>query len=209
MAFEAATGHSLKISNASTGKLYAQIMHGAPFDIFLAADEIHADRIIQAGLAGSEYSRIYALGKLVFISNQTPDQECRDVLYSDRLHHLAIANPAIAPYGKAAQQVMQDLKVWNKLQTKLVTGENIAQTLQFVISKSADAGFVAGSLLVSDRGIHFACKWPVSDDLYDPIKQKMLLLKTAYNKPAVLAFWKFMQSAQAAVIIRDSGYDLF
>lgn len=209
IAFAAATGHSLKISTASTGKLYAQIVHGAPFDVFLAADESHVDKIIAAGLAEQKFSYIYALGKLAFVSNLKPERECRDVLYSDQLRYLAIANPSTAPYGVAALQIMQNLKVKQKLQAKLVMGENIVQTLQFVASTSADAGFVAMSLLVDNPRIKPACVWLVPNDLYEPIKQKMVVLTQAREKSAAMAFWRFMQSAQAAVIIRETGYDIF
>jgi molybdate transport system substrate-binding protein len=207
-AFHAETGHTLKLSNASTGTLYAQILHGAPFDVLMSADESYADKLIADGKADGTYSQIYALGKLVFISNIVPDGECRDVLYSSQLKHLAIANPSTAPYGRAAQQVMENLKVWIKLQPKLVMGENITQTLQFVASTSADAGFVAKSLLLSGTTIKRACDWEVPDDLYLPIQQKMVMLNQARKKPAAIAFWNFMGSSEAAVIIRDNGYDV-
>jgi len=206
--FHAETGHTLKISNASTGKLYAQVMHGAPFDVFLGADESYADRLIAENRADQAHSYVYALGRLVFISNKAPDGECRDVLYNDQLQHIAIANPAIAPYGRAAEQVMKNLKVWNRLQPKLVMAENIAQTMQFLVSTSADAGFVAKSLLLADKTGKPACSWDVPDDLYLPVQQKMVVLNQAREKPAAIAFWHFIQSSRAAVIIRDNGYDV-
>lgn len=206
--FEEKSGHKMRISSASTGKTYTQIKNGAPFDIFMSADEAHVDRLVREGEADASHAAIYALGKLVFISNIAPAGQCRDVLSDPRLKRLAIANPNTAPYGAAAQQAMEHLAVWDKLQAKLVLGQNIAQTLQFVESASADAGFVAKSALTGDHVVKRACEWLVPDKLYAPIRQKMVVLNRSKDKPAVLAFWRFMQSAEAAAVIRDSGYDL-
>lgn len=206
--FEAKTGDTILISSGSTGKLYTQIRNGAPFDIFMAADEKRPDLLVKNGAADTSHDSIYAQGKLVFVSNIPTTGECMEVLSDERLKHLAIANPKTAPYGTAAQQVLQYLGDWNRVQTRLVMGENIAQTLQFVASTSANAGFVAKSMLLADSSIKSACQWEIPNDLYDPINQKMVVLKQAKGKPAVIAFWKFMQSPEAAVIIRDNGYDL-
>ncbi len=208
LAYHAQTGHTLKTSSASTGKLYAQIQHGAPFDVFMSADEKRADMLVHEGKANAGFARVYALGKLVFISNIEPVGDCVSVLSSADLKWLAIANPDTAPYGSAAQQVMEKLNLWDKLQARLVMGENIAQTLQFVSSTSANAGFVAKSLLSGDAIIKRACEWEVPIDLYAPVRQKMVVLKQSQDKPAVSAFWQFMQSAKAASIIRNHGYDV-
>ena len=103
---------------------------------------------------------------------------------------------------------MERLGVWNKLQSKLVQGESIAQTLHFVVSTSAQAGFVAQSMLLGDVVVKRACEWAVPDELYTPITQKMVLLKRSMAEPAVLAFWDFMRTAEAAEVIRATGYDL-
>ena len=206
--FEANTGDIVLISSGSTGKLYTQIENGAPFDIFMAADERRPDLLVKNGKVDAGHARIYAQGKLVFVSNIPTTGECLKVLSDARLKHLAIANPKTAPYGAAAQQVLQHLGDWNKVQARLVMGENIAQTLQFVASTSANAGFVAKSMLLADSTMKTACQWEIPNDLYDPINQKMVVLNQAKGKPAVIAFWKFMQSPEAAVIIRDNGYDL-
>lgn len=206
--FEEKSGHKMRISSASTGKIYTQIKNGAPFDVFMSADEVHADRLVKEGQADAKYAAIYAIGKLVFISNIAPAGKCQDVLSDARLKYLAIANPNTAPYGAAAQQVMQHLAVWDKLQSKLVIGENIAQTLQFVESTSANAGFVAKSMLIGEHVVKRACEWAVPGEIHTPLNQKMVVLNRSKGKPAVLAFWRFMQSAEAAAIVRDSGYDL-
>jgi molybdate transport system substrate-binding protein len=203
--FDAKSGNTVLISSGSTGKLYTQIVNGAPFDIFMAADEKRPDLLLKKGMADTSYSSIYAQGKLVFVSNIPTTGECRGVLSDPRVKHIAIANPDTAPYGAAARQVMQYLAIWNKVQSKLVMGENIAQTLQFVASTSANAGFVAKSML-ADSKLQPACEWEISSDLYEPINQKMVVLNKAKTKPAVIAFWEFMQSPEAAVIIRNNGY---
>lgn len=210
--FKETSGHEVLISSASTGKIYAQIKNGAPFDIFMSADETHVDKLVREGQIEANPTAIYAIGRLVFISNIAPvvasAGKCQDVLAAAKLKHVAIANPQSAPYGAAAQQVMQHLGVWDKLQSQLVMGENIAQTLQFVASTSADAGFVAKSSLMGDTAVARACEWEVPADLHTPLSQKMGVLKSAKNKPAVRAFWQFMQSVEASTIIRDGGYDL-
>ena len=209
--FKAKTGHELIISSASSGKLYAQIKHGAPFDVFLSADEKLPDLLIRDKTASSESAYIYALGKLVLISNIEPKSGCENVINSNRLKHLAIANPEIAPYGLAAKQVLQKLDLWQQLQSRLVRGENIAQTLQFVLTKNAQAGFVARSMLNTalnmGRQIDYACIWHVPTDLYSPIKQKMVVLNKAKNKQAVEEFVRYMKSSDARDIIVTTGYD--
>ncbi|MFK5947813.1 MAG: molybdate ABC transporter substrate-binding protein [Methylococcales bacterium] len=207
--FEKSTGHNIKISSASTGKLYTQISHGAPFDIFLGADEARADLLITDGKAKSELSRVYALGKLTLLSNITTDAHCSDILTASKIKHLAIANPKTAPYGAAAKQVLEKLKQWDALKKKLVLGENIAQTLQFVSTGSASAGFVAQSMLINHGDkISRACTWDVPSDMYAPIKQKMVVLAKSEHKPASLAFWKYIQSQQALNIVKANGYDI-
>jgi molybdate transport system substrate-binding protein len=210
--FKRATGHDLVISSASSGKLFAQIKHGAPYDVFLSADEKLPDQLIRDKLATSESAHIYALGKLVLIANLVTSSGCEDIISSNRLNHLAIANPEIAPYGQAARQVLQKLELWQQLQPRIVIGENAAQTLHFVSSKNAEAGFIARSMLFMARNagktLDSVCVWNVPADMYAPIKQKMVLLNKAKDKPAVLAFVQYMQSATAKAIIKSSGYDV-
>ena len=205
--FRAKTSHEARISSASTGKLYTQINHGAPFDIFFAADEDRPERLIAEGKASAELSRVYAIGRLVLISNIKTKEACQDVLDSPALKRLAIANPKTAPYGLAAQQTLEKIQRWQAIKPKLVMGENIAQTLQFVSTGSASVGFVAQSMLRQGAEINLACEWEVPADMHEPIKQKMLVLKKASNKPAVIAFWHYMQTDAAKTIIKNSGYD--
>ncbi|RKZ91942.1 MAG: molybdate ABC transporter substrate-binding protein, partial [Gammaproteobacteria bacterium] len=144
--FEMKTQHKVSVISGSTGKHYAQISNGAPFDVFFAADVKRPELLEQQGLAlpGSRFT--YAVGKIVLWS---PDQDYIDtsanVLKQGKFNHLSIANPKLAPYGRAAQQVLKKLGLWNKLQGRMVRGENIGQAFQFVKSGNARLGFVAFS----------------------------------------------------------------
>ncbi len=206
--FKKQTGHLLRISSASTGKLYTQIQHGAPFDVFLAADEKHPDLLVNENKADKTSAYVYAKGQIVLMSNITVGSSCLDVLTSVELKWLSIANPKIAPYGVAAKQVMEKLALWQQLQPRLVKGENIAQTLQFVSTKNAQAGFIAKSMLNMGKQIEYVCIWDVPADMYSPIKQKMVVLNIAKEKPSAQAFIQYIQSTQAKKIIAASGYNV-
>ncbi len=206
--FSEETGHQLRISNASTGSLYAQIKHGAPFDVYLAADEKRPDLLVAEHLAEAASVYVYARGRIVLVSNIVPVNTCQSVLWSDDLKHLSIANPATAPYGLAAKQVLEHLSLWSKLMTRLVVGENIAQAFQFVYTKNAQAGFIASSMLRLDKEIDSACIWNVPVDMYSPIKQKMVVLSQAKDKVSAQAFQRYMRSHRAKKIIESSGYDV-
>jgi molybdate transport system substrate-binding protein len=188
----------------STGKHYAQIRNGAPFDAFFAADADRPMRLEQEVriVPGSRFT--YAIGQLVLWS---PDAGLVDpggaVLQSDRFRHLAIANPDLAPYGAAARSVLQALGLWDALAPKLVRGENIGQTFQFVISGNAELGFVARSQLEAPGRAPAGSSWPPPRDLYPPIEQQAVLLR---DSPASRAFLAFMR-ARARAIVRAYGYD--
>lgn len=204
--FEAQTGHTVILLPGSTGKHFAQIVNGAPFDAFFAADEKRPERLEAEGriIPGSRFS--YAIGKLVLWS---PDPELVDgkgaVLESGSFRRLAIANPRLAPYGQAAQQFLESRGIWESLQPKLVRGENISQTLQFVTSGNAELGFIALSqLMQADRGTEGSW-WQVPDNLHPPIEQQAVLLS---DSAAAQDFMRFAKSEQAHAIIRDSGYGI-
>lgn len=206
--FKKQSGHQARISSASTGKLYTQIQHGAPFDVFLAADEKRPDLLLAEDKAQQSSAYVYASGRLVLLSNITPVDSCQEVLTSPALKRLAIANPKTAPYGEASMQVLKNMDLWRELEPRLVMGENIAQTLQFVSTKNAQAGFVARSILSKVKEIDIGCTWDVPDDMYSPIRQKMVVLKGAEGKTAAQAFLRYIQSARAKEIIRAAGYDV-
>jgi molybdate transport system substrate-binding protein len=202
--FEQRSGHNIELIPGSTGKIYAQILNGAPFDAFFAADSLRPELLEQAGrtLPDSRFS--YAIGQLVLWS---PDPELVDdqgkVLQGDHFHHLAIANPKLAPYGKAAQQVLQNRHVWEKWQKKIVRGENIGQAFQFVQSRNAELGFVALSQLKTSSAANTGSHWLVPVDLYDPVEQQAVQLT---DKQAATALMNFIKSDSARDIIQHHGY---
>ncbi len=206
--FEAESGHKVRISTASTGKLYAQIRHGAPYHLFLAADQKRPERLEQEGLAvpGSRFT--YAVGQLTLWAPQHPFQgEPKALLSQAGLQRFAIANPKTAPYGMAAQQTLKAMGLWKQLQGRLVQGENIAQTLQFIASGAAEMGFVARSQLSEEtrsKGYH----WMVPQTLYNPIRQDAILLRRGADNPAARAFHAFLQADSARALISTLGYGL-
>ncbi len=203
-AFAAETGHDLKISTGSTGALAAQIRNGAPFALFLAADEERPAQLEAEGLtvAGTRFT--YAVGRLVLWG---PDPrwlaaEPAAALTDSSLRHLAIANPRVAPYGRAAQETLSALGVWEAVEPKLVRGEDIAQTFQFVVSGNAELGFVALSQVLD----HSGSRWEVPQDLYAPIRQQAVLLGPGKESAAAKGFLDFLRSQSAREIIRAAGY---
>lgn len=211
-AYQTETGFRVRLSSGSTGKLYAQILNGAPYDVFLSADADRPERLASEDLADASSLRTYAVGQLVLVSNAhsalVPDGEaCDRVFLSERVRHFAIANPRTAPYGAAAEQTLQSLEAWGPLASKLVRGENISQTFQFVESGNAQAGLIAKSQLRNYTGGNIAqCHWDVPAERHQPIEQKMVVLARASGRPAVTAFQEFIDSELATSIIEEFGY---
>ena len=204
--FLASTGHRLRISPASTGKLYAQIRHGAPYDVFLAADSERPLRLVREGLALADSRRTYAVGRLVLWSPSLEfTGDAKRVLSSDRYRHLAIANPDVAPYGAAAEQTLRVMGLWDKLQPRLARGENIGQAFQFVVSGAAELGLVSGAQLVT-LARNDGYQWWVPADLHAPIRQQAVLLRDASDKAAAGEFLQFLLGREAAELIRGNGY---
>jgi molybdate transport system substrate-binding protein len=204
--FEEDTGHKVLLAFGSTGKHYAQIRNGAPFDAFFAADVRRPKLLEQEGLAvpGSRFT--YAVGKLVLWSPDTAYVDAQgNVLEQSEFRHMAIANPKLAPYGLAAREVLQSRGLWDEMNSRLVRGENIGQAFQFVASGNAELGFVALSQLKRPgyeiKGSH----WDVPAELYTPIEQQAVLLK---DTDAARAFMSFVRSDEAIRIIRDHGYEI-
>jgi len=205
--FERETGHRLLLGTGSTGKFYAQIANGAPFDVLLSADVETPRRLEDERLAVADTRFTYALGKLVLWSarNGVVDKD-GEVLRKGAFGRIAIANPKLAPYGAAARQALERLGVWESLQGKLVQGESIAQTLQFVASGNADLGFVALSQLA--EGVPAGSTWLVPPSLYDPLRQDAVLLAHGAHNPAARAFINFLRGPLARETIRKYGYEL-
>jgi molybdate transport system substrate-binding protein len=205
-AFRAATGHTAVLSFGASGAFYAQISHGAPFEVLLSAD---ADRPRQAerdGLAAPGTRFSYAVGRLVLFS-KTPGlvDGAGAVLSSDRFAKLAIADPSSAPYGVAAIQTLRKLGLYDRLKPKIVTGASIAQAYQFVDSGAAELGFVALSQVIDVQG---GSRWLVPAGDHAAIDQQAVLLKTGQNNPAAAAFMAFLRSPAAVAIIRRYGYEV-
>jgi molybdate transport system substrate-binding protein len=204
--FEKASGHTVKVSFGSTGKLYAQIENGAPFEVFLAADTKRPIKAEKEGLALPGKRFVYAKGRLVLWSAKPGlFQDGVAYLKHGDFDHLALANPKTAPYGLAAQQVMQHLGLWPVLQAKLVQGESIAQTFQFVATANAQAGFVAYAQVKAWKGKSGSI-WNIPMTYYQPIEQSVVLLKKGASNPAASAFFDFLKSDVARKVIERFGY---
>jgi molybdate transport system substrate-binding protein len=201
--FAAASGHRARFSFGGTGQLYAQISQGAPFEVFLAADQARPARAIAAGLAVPGTQVTYATGRLVLFSREAGLVIGPETLREGRFARLAIANPATAPYGAAAVAVLRGLGLDERLAPRLVRGGNIAQTHQFVATGNAELGFVALSQVV---GHQQGSRWLVPQPLHPPIAQDAVLLQQGAERPAARAFLAFLQGEQAAAVKRRYGY---
>jgi len=207
--FQQESGHTVKLSFGSTGKFYAQIKGGAPFDVFVAADSATPQRLEDEGqtVGGSRF--VYALGKLVLWSSQPGYVDDKgDVLRKGGYSKLAIADPKLAPYGMAAKQTLDGLGLWDVVQSKLVMGENISQTYQFAATGNVELAFVALSQVMRDGKVSAGSWWIVPLQMYNPIRQSAVLLSAAKDKAAAQAFLDFLKSEKAAAVIRSFGYEL-
>lgn len=205
--FSAATGHTLKVSAGATGKFYAQIVAGAPFEVLIAADDETPKKLVNEGLAvpGSQFT--YAIGKLVLWSAQPGVVDGQGaVLASGRFAHLAIANPKLAPYGQAAAEVLKARGLTDALAPKLVTAESIAQAYQFVATGNAELGFVALSQVAVPGKAMVGSYWLVPASLHGEIRQDAVLLKVGEKNPAATALLTYLKSAPARALIQSWGY---
>jgi molybdate transport system substrate-binding protein len=205
--FSAATGHRLKVSAGSTGKLYSQIIAGAPFEVLLAADETTPKKLVAEGRAVAGTAFTYASGRLVLWSAQPDLVDTQGaVLATGHFAHLAIANPKTAPYGAAAMQVLKARGVLDAVAPKLVTGENIAQAYQFVVTGNAELGFVALSQVTVPGQPATGSYWLVPGELHDPIRQDAVLLTPGAGNPAAHALLAYLKGAAAKSVIQSFGY---
>ncbi len=207
--FERDTGHKLNLAFGATGKFYAQISNGAPFELLIAADDETPARLVKEGqgVAGSAYT--YAIGKLVLWSADPKLVDNKgDILKKGGFKHLALANPKTAPYGAAALQTLSKLGVGETLKPFFVQGENIAQTQQFVATGAAELGFVAYSQVIKNGQIGSGSGWLVPASFHDPIRQDVVLLAKGKDKPAATALMNYLKGDKAKAIIQSFGYDL-
>ncbi len=201
--FQEQSGDKIVLVFGATGKFYAQIMNGAPFDAFFSADTRRPALLEQEGVALPDSRFTYAQGKIVLFS---PKREASSAVLKKRAYrYLAIANPKLAPYGSAAKQVLEKLGLWDTLRFQMVRGENIGQTYQFVISGNAELGFVALSQIKQPGIAISGSYWEVPAKLYQPIKQQAVLLS---HNGVAKAFMEFVRSDEAKALIQSFGYEV-
>ena len=205
--FEKDTGHKLAITQGSTGKLYAQISQGAPFEVFLSADDETAEKLVNEGKAITGTRFTYAVGRLALWAPKLDlVDEGGQVLKTDKFRFLAIANARVAPYGRAAVQVMQKLGVLTRIEPRVVQGESITQTFQFVSTGNAQLGFVALSQITENGQIKSGAAWVVPENMHEPLRQDVVLLNPGKDSAAASALLIFLKSEKAKKIIAAHGY---
>lgn len=202
-AFKASTGHDALLSFGSSGQFYTQIKQQAPFEVFLSADDSRPKTLVQEGaaVAGSQFT--YAVGQLVLWSRSEATVKDEETLKNPAWAKIAIANPVAAPYGAAAIETLQALKIYEAVKPKIVEGSSIAQAFQFVETGNADLGFVALSQIIAKPA---GSRWLVPQHLYTPIRQDAVLLKRGEKSEAATAFLAFLKGPEARAIIGRHGY---
>ena len=208
-AFKAETGHEAQITTGSTGKLYAQITEGAPFEVLLSADAKTPEKLEAEGkaVAGSRFA--YAIGGLTLWSVDAGliGTDVKAALSSDKVRFLAIANPDLAPYGVAAKEVLVNLGLWDTVQPKIVLGQNIGQVFAMASAGAADAAFVATSALHGADAPTTGSRLDIPQALFSPLRQDAVLLTNGKDNAAAIAFLDFLKGDVAKGIITDFGYD--
>ena len=203
--FRKKTGHEAILITGASGAFYTQITHGAPFEVFLSADEERPRLAVENGFGVPDSRFTYAIGKLVLWSRVVDVTNGEEVLKAGNFRKLSIANPASAPYGAAAVETMKALNVWDGLQPKLVQGSSIAQAFQFIDTRNAELGFIALAQLYGVKG---GTRWIVPDKLHSPILQDAVLLKKGADSKAAKAFLAFLKGPEARAVIERFGYAL-
>jgi molybdate transport system substrate-binding protein len=207
--FAAETGHKVVTAVGSTGKFYAQIRHGAPFEVLLSADDETPKKLIadSAAVAGSQFT--YARGKLVLWSAKPGLVDDKGtVLMRGDVARIAICDAKLAPYGLAAEETLKALKLFDTLKPKFVTAESISQAYQFTATGNAEIGFIALSQVAVPGKPQTGSYWVVPANLYSPIQQDAVLLKTGEANPAARALLQYLRSEKARAVIRSYGYEL-
>ncbi|MDB6052305.1 MAG: Molybdenum transporter, periplasmic molybdenum-binding protein ModA [Pseudomonas sp.] len=207
--FEADTGHKLVAAYGATGQFYTQIKNGAPFEVFLAADDTTPAKLEKEGdtVPGSRFT--YAVGKLALWSAKEGYVDDKGaVLKANQYRHLSIADPKAAPYGLAATQVLAKLDLTDATKDKIVTGQNITQAYQFVSTGNAELGFVALSQVYKDGKVTSGSAWLVPANLHDPIKQDAVILTKGKDSAAARALVEYLKGPRAAAVIKSYGYEL-
>lgn len=207
--FEKDTGHKLVAAYGATGQFYTQIKNGAPFEVFLSADDTTPEKLEKEGdtVKGSRFT--YAIGTLALWSAKEGYVDAKgEVLKKNEYQHLSIANPKAAPYGLAATQVLEKLKLTEATNTKIVEGQNITQAYQFVSTGNAELGFVALSQIFKDGKVTSGSAWIVPASMHDPIKQDAVILNKGKDNAAAKALVEYLKGPKAAAVIKSYGYQL-
>ena len=205
--FQKETGHQIKLSFGASGGIYAQIKNGAPFDLFLSADQLTPQKLEAEGLGVPNSRFTYATGQLVLWSKQEGLVDAKGhVLQNKSIQRIALANPKLAPYGAAAIETMTNLGLLKELQSKLVQSDNIAQTYQFVSTQNAQIGFVALSQVFANGKITSGSAWIVPGNLHQPIQQDVILLRKGQDNKAATALLLYLKGEQAKKIMKSFGY---
>ena len=210
-AFTQDTGHTIRFSFGPTGKLFAQIKNGAPFDLYFAANETAPQNAVKENLAVKDSYFVYAQGVLVLFSPTLPvAKNAMQILKDANFRHLSIGNPKTAPYGTQAEVFMHKHNLYKTLRPKLVNGESIAHAFQYVVTKNAELGFVAKSQVVdpSSPAYNNGEYWELPQSDYNPINQAALITQRGANNQAAKAFMQYMKSPKAIEIIQRYGYNL-
>ena len=207
--FEKDTGHKLVAAYGATGQFYTQIKNGAPFEVFLSADDTTPQKLESEGatVKGSRFT--YAVGTLALWSAKEGYVDAKgDVLKKNQFKHLSIANPKTAPYGLAATQLLAREGLSDQVKDKLVEGQNITQAYQFVSTGNAELGFVALSQIYKDGKVTGGSAWIVPASLHDPIKQDAVILNKGKDSAAAKALVDYLKGPNAAAVIKSYGYEL-
>jgi molybdate transport system substrate-binding protein len=206
--FERTTGHNVQVAAGSSGNFYSQIKNGAPFDVFFSADNERPKLLGEEGFGVKDSRFTYAIGRLVLWSPNADLIKGEETLRFKQYKRLAMANPKTAPYGVAAIEAMQKLELWEGIQSQIVIGESLGQTMGFIESGNAQLGFVALSQVMDPKIKGKGSRWDVPTNLHEPIKQDVILLTKGKINPAAKALMEFMGSPQAKAIIERYGYEL-
>lgn len=209
--FEKETGQKVDLSFGSSGNFFAQIQNGAPYDLFFSADAFYPQKLESAGLTQPNSYREYATGKIALWVPRDSKIDVStglSVLAGPEVKKIAIADPQHAPYGRAAEAALKKAGVWEQVSPKIVLGENVSQTAQFVQSHSADAGILALSLVLSpamkDQGRHFE----IPQTLYPPLRQAAVILKSAQHKKLAQRFMEFLRKPEIVSLFRQYGFEV-
>ena len=205
--FQKDTGHQLAITPGATGKFYAQISNGAPFDVFLSADDETPRKLVQEGKAIAASQFTYAIGRLALWSpSPVLVDKNADILKTDKFKYIAIANAKVAPYGQAAVQTMQKLGVLTQIEPRVVQGESIAQTFQFVSTGNAQLGFVALSQILENGKIKIGSAWIVPEEMHEQLKQDAVVLQSCKQILVCQALMDYLKSEKVKKMMASYGY---